>query len=58
MRRLLIAAVIATSIGSLGAGSASAVCNPDYRPLCLSSCPPPTFDPHDPIGSLIVACPA
>lgn len=53
MRRfLLVAAVVAASVGTLGAGPASAYCDPDYRPLCLNDCML-TIDPHDPIK----ACP-
>lgn len=60
MRRLLVAAIIAASAGSLGAGTASAVCDPDYRPLCLSDCPGPLLpDPRDPTDTswLIRMCP-
>jgi hypothetical protein len=59
MRRILVAAVVAAALGGLGAGSASAVCNPKYRPLCLSDCPgglPDVKDPTDP-SWLIRACP-
>lgn len=60
MRRLLLAAIVAASLGGLGAGSASAVCDPDYRPLCLSDCPGPLLpDPRDPTDTswLIRMCP-
>ena len=60
MRRLLVGAVIAASLGGLGTGSANAVCDPDYRPLCMSDCPGPLLpDPHDPtdFSWLVRMCP-
>ena len=53
MRRLLlVGALIAASLGGLGAGNASAVCDPDYRPLCASDCPGPLLpDPRDPTNT-------
>lgn len=59
MRRLLVGAVIAASVGGLGAGTASAVCDPRYRPLCLSGCPVGTPDIKDPtdLSWLIRVCP-
>lgn len=57
MRRLLVAAVIAASAGSLGAGTAHAVCDPDYRPLCLSPCLTDPVDPRDPKEIATRVCP-
>lgn len=48
MRRLLVAALVAASVGTLGAGTASAVCDPDYRPLCLSPCITDPIEHRDP----------
>lgn len=59
MRRLLVGAVVAASLGSLGAGPATAVCDPKYRPLCLSDCPTGTPNIKDPtdLSWLIRVCP-
>lgn len=57
MRRLLVAAVLAASVGSLGAGTANAVCDPDFRPLCLSPCLTDPIDPRDPAEFIGRACP-
>lgn len=61
MRRLLVGALVAAaSFGGLGTGTAVAVCDPDYRPLCLSDCPGPMLpDPKDPTDTswLIRMCP-
>ncbi len=59
MRRLLIGALVAASLGGLGGGTATAVCNPDYRPLCLSDCPTGTPNIKDPtdLSWLIRMCP-
>lgn len=60
MRRLLVGALLAASLGGLGAGSASAYCDPKYWPLCTNDCEmdPPDWDPRDPVRSLVKACPA
>jgi hypothetical protein len=55
MRRLLVAALVAASAGTLGAGPASAVCDPDFEPLCLSPCLTKPVDPSNPLE--IRACP-
>lgn len=57
MRRLLVAAMIAASVGSLGASTASAVCDPDFEPLCLSPCLTDPVDPRDPTEVLGRYCP-
>lgn len=57
MRRLLVAAIVAASVGSLGAGTASAVCDPDFEPLCLSPCLTDPVDPRDPLEVLGRHCP-
>ncbi|HEX8003394.1 MAG TPA: hypothetical protein VF519_11940 [Mycobacteriales bacterium] len=59
MRRLLVGALLAASVGGLGAGTAVAVCDPKYRPLCLSDCPGGTPDIKNPTDTswLIRACP-
>lgn len=55
--RLLVAALVAASVGTLGAGTASAVCDPDYRPLCLSPCLTDPIDPRDPTEFIGRVCP-
>lgn len=55
--RLLAVAVAAASLGTLGAGTASAVCDPDFRPLCLSPCLTDPIDPRDPTEFLGRVCP-
>lgn len=57
MRRLLVAALVAASVGSFGAGTASAVCDPDFEPLCLSPCLTDPIDPADPTEILHRPCP-
>lgn len=60
MRRLLVGAVLAASLGGLGGGTANAVCDPDYRPLCVSDCPGPLLpDPRNPtdLSWLVRMCP-
>lgn len=59
MRRLLVGAVLAASVGGIGAGTAAASCDPEYRPLCRSDCPmgtPNVKDPTD-LSWLIRMCP-
>lgn len=58
MRRLLIAAVVTAAVGGIGAGTASAVCDPDYRPLCVSPCLTQPIDPTRPWDALTRVCPA
>lgn len=60
MRRLVLVALVAASLGSLGSGTASAYCDPKYFPLCTNDCAmePPDWDPKDPIRSLFRMCPA
>lgn len=58
MRRVLLAAVLASAIGGLGAGSAGAYCDPKYYPRCTNDCHQQPFDPNDPWGSLFRMCPA
>ena len=57
MRRLVVAAAVAAAVtGSLGAGTASAYCDPDYRPACLNDCQVP--DLRDPLSEYHpLACP-
>jgi len=59
MRRTVLLAVLVAAAGGLGAGSAHAVCDPKYRPLCVSDCPGGLPDLHDPTDTswLIRACP-
>lgn len=52
MRRLMIVALVAAAVGGVGAGTASAYCDPKYRPLCLNDCQL-EVDPQEPIK----ACP-
>lgn len=59
MRRfLLCAALVAASAVPLAA-PAQAVCDPKYRPLCLSDCPGGLPNPKDPtdLSWLIRMCP-
>lgn len=58
MRRLVLVATLAAAVGGLGAGTASAVCDPDFEPLCVSSCWTQLPDPHDPTAILTRVCPA
>ena len=58
MRPLLVAVLVAASLGGLGTGTASAYCDPKYYPLCTNDCWMDPPDPRDPIGSLVKACPA
>lgn len=55
MRHLIVTAVVAAAVGGLGAGTASAYCDPKYYPLCVNRCQIP--DPRDPLGSLTRVCP-
>ncbi len=57
MRRLLVAALVAASVGTLGAGTASAYCDPKYWPLCTNDCETRPPDLRNLPGSLIRACP-
>lgn len=47
-RTLLVAAFVAAGLGSLGAGPASASCEPQYHPLCLNDCMDGLPDPNNP----------
>lgn len=38
MRRLLTLTCLVVAASGLGTGTASAVCDPEFRPLCLSPC--------------------
>ena len=60
MRRLLLGAVVVAALGGLGAGTASAYCDPQYYPLCMSDCPIGEPDPRRPtdLSWLIRLCPA
>lgn len=51
MRKLAVAVLFAVPFLGL-APSASAVCDPDFRPLCLPPCLTEVPDPHDPLGHL------
>lgn len=55
MRTLLLAALVAVAFAAL-APSASAVCDPDFRPLCVPPCVTEVPDVRDPLGHL-TACP-
>ena len=57
MRHLVIAAVVAASLGSLGSGTASAYCDPKYWPLCTNDCKMQPPDLSNPPSSLFRACP-
>lgn len=55
--RILIAAALA-AVPLLAPATASAACDPDYRPLCVSDCGGPMLpDPKDPLAWLIRTCP-
>lgn len=57
MRTLLVVALCAAAVGA-GAGSASAYCDPKYRPLCTNDCQMAPPDLKDPVGDLFGrACP-
>ncbi|HWL36950.1 MAG TPA: hypothetical protein VNQ77_12220 [Frankiaceae bacterium] len=55
MRKLLLAALVAVPLAAL-APNASAVCDPDFRPICVSECLTQVPDVRDPLGHL-QACP-
>lgn len=56
MRRLLlVAAIVAASAGSL-AGTANAVCDPRFRPLCVNACLLEPPDLGNPIEILDRVC--
>ena len=59
MRRLVLLTLVAAAVGGIGAGPAVAVCDPDYRPLCLNDCRTGTPDIKNPtdLGWLIRVCP-
>ena len=38
MRRLLVVGCLVAAASGIGAGTAGAVCDPDFRPLCLPPC--------------------
>lgn len=57
-RHLLVAALVIAAAGSLGSGTASAYCDPDYRPLCLNDCRTRLPDPSNPAEILTRVCPA
>ena len=38
MRRIVLGAVLVAALGGLGAGTASAYCDPKYYPLCMNDC--------------------
>jgi hypothetical protein len=59
VRRTVLLAVLVAAVGGIGVGSASAACDPKYRPLCLSDCPGELPDAHDPTDTswLVRACP-
>ena len=59
MRRTVLLALVVAAVGGIGAGSASAVCDPKYRPLCMSDCPGGMPDIKDPTDTswLIRMCP-
>lgn len=60
MRRLLVAALVASAVGGVGAGTASAACSTKYEPLCLPDCGPmgrpDVKDPTD-LSWLVRTCP-
>lgn len=56
-RTLLAAALLAAVGGSVGATSASAYCDPKYRPLCTNDCQMQLPDPKDPFGTIFRVCP-
>lgn len=51
MRKLLLAALVAVPFATL-APSASAVCDPDFRPLCVPPCLTEVPDVNDPTAHL------
>ena len=51
MRKLLVAALVVVPFAAL-APSASAVCDPDLRPLCVPECLTQVPDVRDPLGHL------
>ena len=57
MRRVLIVSVIAAAVGGLGSGTASANCDPKYRPLCMNDCNSEPPDLHDPLEWFGRTCP-
>ena len=58
MRRIVLGAVLVAALGGLGAGTASAYCDPKYYPLCANDCTMAPPDLSDVPRSLIRACPA
>lgn len=58
MRRLVLVTVLAAAIGGVGAGTASAVCDPAFEPLCVNTCWTQLPDPKDPLAVLDRVCPA
>lgn len=58
MRRLLVAAVVtAVPLAGLLAAPASAVCDPDYEPLCLNDCMTRPPDANNPLEYIRRVCP-
>jgi hypothetical protein len=58
MRTILATAVlVAVPALTLAAPSASASCDPKYRPLCVNDCQRQLPDPKDPLGTLVRVCP-
>ena len=56
MKKLLLIALVAAPLAAL-APSASAYCDPKYRPLCLNDCYLEPPDPKDPLAYLHHVCP-
>lgn len=56
-KTLALAVLLAVPALMLAAPSASAVCEPKYRPLCLNDCNTQLPDPKDPLGTLFRVCP-
>jgi hypothetical protein len=56
VRTLLAAALVAAPLLALAA-PADAVCDPKYRPLCISDCGGIYVDPKDLLGSIFRTCP-
>ena len=54
MRKLLMLALVAAPLAAL-APSASAYCDPDYRPACLNDCHIPNL--RDPLEYIGRGCP-